>query len=714
VSTTPQTPNAPEVPATGQKSNRQIDAAFEEVARLAGSDIPPAEFYQQFLQKTVGGIEAPAGAIWLRTPQGFLQLQCQMNLDGVGLDKHKGGRQSHNELLRQAFQMSKPMLLEPYGTTGIHEGMPAGNPTELVVLLAPIQADKQGGGTETVGLLEVWQDPRWEPRAQKLCLNYLIQMAGYAANFVRNQQGRRLAGQEQLWTQLETFAREVHASLDPTRVAYQVANEGRRLIGCDRLSVATVESKKCKIQAVSGSDVVEKRSNLIVLMRALVDAVLAWGEKLVYTGSKDESLPPDVLNALDDFLAESNSKLLVLQPLRDERQKDVPGPARSALLIECFETPEQTEPLIARLEVVSRHATTGLYNAVELHRIPLGWLWRPVAAVQSGLGGKKKAIITAIVAAVVGLGVALVAVPYPLKMDANGQMLPMDRQRIYAPHPGFVRNFLVDPNVKFGPGQGLVEMEDFQELGAKMHELKEQINSYFDLAAKYRTQESNAKDQTEMQRAQLERAKAEATQRAKATELRELIRINNADPNRPGRFWVVAPPFSSRFAVDHRPEWVVLDPDYRERFNNQYVKPSDPILRLGDVNGNFEVELKIPEKHIGQIKRAFSRDEADPKLDVDLLIMSDPTRTFRGVLYKSRMAGEATPNRDDHNESAPVVLAYVSLDDKSIPPSMRVPRELTTTGIEVHGKVRCGKHAMGYSLFYGLFEFMYEKVVFFF
>ena len=61
-----------------------------------------------------------------------------------------------------------------------------------------------------------------------------------------------------------------------------------------------------------------------------------------------------------------------------------------------------------------------------------------------------------------------------------------------------------------------------------------------------------------------------------------------------------------------------------------------------------------------------------------------------------------------------MVTAYVSLDDPSIPADLRVPPELITTGIEVHAKVRCGNHAMGYSLFYGLWEFMYEKVVFFF
>jgi hypothetical protein len=36
------------------------------------------------------------------------------------------------------------------------------------------------------------------------------------------------------------------------------------------------------------------------------------------------------------------------------------------------------------------------------------------------------------------------------------------------------------------------------------------------------------------------------------------------------------------------------------------------------------------------------------------------------------------------------------------------------TGTEVVAKVRCGNHAMGYSLFYGVWEFFYEKVVFFF
>lgn len=709
MSTTPNPAEALEQKKVGGSGSRQVDEAFEKVARLSGSDIPPADFFQDFLIAVLTGIQGPAGAIWLRTPQGFLQLQCQYNLEEVGLDRHAGGRQSHNELLRQAFQLGKPMQLGPFETTPIHEGPPAGNPTEFVNLLAPIQLEK-----EVAGLVEVWLQPssNLDARAQRMFLSYLVQMAGYASSYVRNQQGRKAAGQEQVWTQLEAFARDIHGSLDPTRVAFQIANEGRRIIGCDRLSVAVNHGKKCKIEAVSGSDVVEKRSNLVQLMRALVDSTLIWGEKLVYSGTKDDSLPPDVLTALDDYLAESNSKLLVLQPLRDERQKDLPGPARSALLMENFETPESAEPLIARLEIVGRHSTSALYNSAELKRIPLGWLWRPIVKVQDGLGGKTKAWVTIIGALLAAAILAMILVPYPLKMDANGQLLPVERQKVYASRPGYVVDFSIEPNSSFDAGTRLATMYD-NELQAKLQQLRQEVQTASKLMQNLQSRLNTAKDKTEETQLTGQISQYASQRDAKLNELLLLMQVNNSIADRPGYFEVAAPKYSANRAINHKPIWTVLDADFRERVKNQYVKPSDPILRLGDRNGPWEIELKIPQKHIGQVLRAFGPDP-NSKLDVDLLLTSAPTRTFRGVLYRNKVAGEAVPNRDDHNESAPVVIAYVTLDDPSIPEDLRVPKDLLVTGVEVHSKIRCGNHAMGYSLFYGLWEFLYEKVVFFF
>ena len=55
------------------------------------------------------------------------------------------------------------------------------------------------------------------------------------------------------------------------------------------------------------------------------------------------------------------------------------------------------------------------------------FLWMPLAYLQDGLGGKTKAITSAVLALIVVLIFALVFVPFPLKMEANGQMLPIHR-----------------------------------------------------------------------------------------------------------------------------------------------------------------------------------------------------------------------------------------------------------------------------------------------
>src|SRR2546421_11108865 len=185
----------------------------------------------------------------------------------------------------------------------------------------------------------------------------MMNMAELATRFSRNNMPRQMVGQQQLWVQLEAFARQTHSSLNPIEAGYLVANEGRRLIECDRVSIGVRYGRKVKVEAISGADVVEKRSNLVQLMRALFDKVIAWGEKLVYSGTKDDTLPPDVLKALDAYLAESNSKLLVVLPLKDERDEKegetTKKPARAALMMESFEPSEAPEQLFARLEVIA-------------------------------------------------------------------------------------------------------------------------------------------------------------------------------------------------------------------------------------------------------------------------------------------------------------------------------------------------------------------------
>jgi hypothetical protein len=698
--------NGPNNPQTSQveEARRQINKLADEIAQLSELELSPAEYYVEFLQRLLLALQAPAGAVWTRTPQGNLVLQCQSNMREVGLDRTPQDRAMHDELLRQAAMQGKGGIIPPQSSRASGDGseQSAGNPTPYVILLAPVVHDK-----DVVGLVEVWQDPTRPAQAMSGYLNFILRMTGHASGYTRNHRLRQMSGQQQLWVQLEAFSRQIHGSLNPTEVAYWVANEGRRLVEADRISVGIRTAKTVAVQAISGADVVEKRSNLVQRMRKLFEEVIEWGEKLVYTGTKDDALPPGVLAALDNYLAESNSQVLVVAPLRDERDKDTAKKARTALLMESFEPKVAPEQLLARLDVVGKHAGPALYNAVQYRSIPMRFVWMPLAYLQEGLGGKAKAITTLVIAGVTALILAMIFVPYPLKMEANGQALPKQRAWIYAPWPGTVREIKqsLAANSPTFRDQELIVMHD-RELARMISEL-----SLDALAAevKMKAPVNKGPDGTEDKNAAIERRIAEQTYGVKTEELDKLVRLYNASKTNPGEF-TVRSPMTGR----------VLNADFRENLLGRKVQPHEPLIRVGAVDlkkpklSEWEIELKIPQKHVGQVLAAFDRSEPGAELDVDLLLISQPTAVYKGKLRRDKVASQANPHKDANDEPEPVVLAWVRIAGDDIPKDSRVPPELLLTGVEVHSRIRCGNHAMGYSLFYGVWEFLFEKVVFFF
>jgi hypothetical protein len=682
-------------------ARKQIGQIEAEIANISEMELAPPEYYAKFLELVLQALQAPAGAVWIRTPQGNLVLQCQASIREVGIDRTPEDRAMHDELLRQAALQAKPAIVGP-ATSKVLDGTGsvAGNPTSYMVLLAPVLYEK-----EVFGLIEIWQHPHYPADAQRGYLNFLLKMAGFASAFTRNHRLRQMTGQQQLWVQLEAFARQVHTSLNPTEVAYWVANEGRRLVDADRVSVGVRTGRKVKVLAVSGADVVEKRSNLVQRMRNLMQSVVEWGEKLVYTGTKDDSLPPPVLDALDHYLAESNSQVLVVLPLRDERDKDTKRKSRTAILMESFEPKVGPQLLVERLEVVSKHAGPALYNAVEHRRIPMRFLWMPLAYLQDGMGGKAQAITGLVIACVFALVLSLIFIPYPLKMSANGELVPVDKRWVFAPWPGEVK--VVKQTLNSGTpvvkGEELMVVED-TKLAEMIRNLEVEIQS---ADATTRRSTKNP-DGSEDKKSSDDKAKAEIVKRARAQELQKLREMYNADVLRPGIFSIRAPITG-----------VILNTDFRENLVGRKVQPHEQLIRIGATNlkkpklAEWEVELKIPQKHVGQVLEALGRKGPQGELDVDILLTIKPTDVFKGKLRRDKMSWTANPNKDAHDEPEPVVKAWVRISGNDIDEADRVPTDLLLTGTEVHSRIRCGNYAMGYSVFYGVWEFTFEKVLFY-
>ena len=210
-----------------------------------------------------------------------------------------------------------------------------------------------------------------------------MQMCELAGDFLKSHQLRHFSDRQTLWTQLEDFTRAVHASLDPRETAYTIANEGRRLIECDRVSVAIRKGKKCTIEAISGQDLFDKRSNTVRLLGKLATAVVASGDAVWYTGDTRD-LPPQVEDAVQEYVDEAHSKTVAVLPLRrpappeedDPNKRVEPEAPIGALIVEQIEDSRVSGSLVQRADVVCRHSSTALANALEHQNLFLMPVWR--------------------------------------------------------------------------------------------------------------------------------------------------------------------------------------------------------------------------------------------------------------------------------------------------------------------------------------------------
>ena len=299
----------------------------------------------------------------------------------------------------------------------------------------------------------------------------------------------------------------------------------------------------------------------------------------------------------------------------------------------------------------------------------------------------------------------MIFVPYPLKMAASGQLYPKERFYTFSPVPGQIVEFpsFLGHASPVRKDQPIIKLYD-SELAKKINELNKEIQiqqAQIDAGA---GRQANDQDNRDLA---FRVAEAQIVKNYKSLERQALVERTGAEPDNPGYFWVKSPISG-----------IILSTTFRETLERKVVRPNEPLLRIGNANpknpklAEWEIELKIPQKHIGQVLKAFV--PRDKELDVDLLLASEPTSKYKGKLRRDRVAFQAETDRDAHDEPEPIVKAWVRISGDDIPDDYRIPLQSLVSGTEVRTRIRCGNRAMGYSLFYGVWEFLYEKVVFFF
>lgn len=654
-------------PETIEKTKQQIRGLVGEIAQLCKSDLGPEEFYAGFLQRVVQALAAVGGAVWVLGEGGKPQLSYQINISEKLLDPASEEAAKHFRLLDYIIASKVGQLIPPLSGAG-DERM-GGNPTRQLLVVHPL-----GHDNEVEGLLEIFQRADAQPAAQRGYLQFVKQMCELAAEWFKNRKLRDLGDRHSLWAQADQFARQVHESLDIRETCYTIVNEGRRLLGCDRVTVTILRNGTCQVEAISGQDTIDSRSNVVTALSRLATRVVRSGEPLWYGGST-EDLPPQIEEAVQDYVDQSYTKSLAVIPLRQPQPAPTTGPATAgedtahsgpilgALVIEQIESEIPRDVLTPRLDLVYEHSSRALANALEHHSLFLMPLWRALGKSRVVVQARTLPKTLTIAGIVLGLLVAGIVVPGNFDMKAKGTLQPVQKQDVFAPLTGEILEVLHDTGDHVEEGEPLVVLRN-PELEIRRREIEGRYRAAQEsLFAVVQQMISPTGTLTPQERVRLEAEQAKL--RPEVESLAKQLELQNKLIEK----LTVRSPIRGRIIT-----W-----DVKRQLQNRPVEMGQVLLTVAAEDTEYEVELYMPERRIGHLHKARDALKAqDPSADLDVhfVSMTDP-----GVSHRGRIV-HINPTAETHEEHGNTVRIRVRPDQPLVQPR---------PGATVTAKVHCGR-----------------------
>jgi multidrug efflux pump subunit AcrA (membrane-fusion protein) len=669
-------------PELVEQTKQQIRELVNEIADLAQQDIPEKEFYSGFLDRIVTALAANGGVVW-DVSSGRIEVAAEVGLRESGLLVSENAQQAHGRLLRHVLVGGDAMIVDPHAATSDDEE-DGSNPTDHLLVLGLLRADQ-----EVQSIVEIFQRAGTPDTTQQGYLRFVIQMCDLAGDYLKTRSLRRYGARQSLANQVEQFTRMVHRSLDPRVSAYALANEGRRLIDCDRVTVAVMRGNNCKIEAVSGQDTFDKRSNTIVLLQELTNAVARQGEPIWYTGDTSD-MPPQVEDAIQAYVDESHSKTVAILPLRREKvvdeTKDRDNDVEEivgALVVEQIEDTKLREGFVQRVEMVARHGASGLANAVEHHNLFLMPLWRAIGKTKVLVQARTLPKTVTITAAILAVILALCIVPMDYNLEGDATLQPAVRRDVFATVPGNVVKIRVKADDHVKAGDVLVELENVQ-LRLELNEVEAKYNETIESIDGLERRRSQAPISD---RAQIDGQIATAQESLIGLKSQmELLKRRKEDE------FVRAP-------IDG----IVTTWDVQQKLFGRPVEVGEVLMEIAQTDGDWQLEVKMPEHRIGDVSEAKAAFDAEGKsMDVKYVLASNPKLDYEDELSSISLTA------DGEGEQGSFVKIRVPISDAS----RKALGNQLRPGTSAKAKAHCGRRAVGYVLFRDLVNFVHQRVLF--
>lgn len=674
---------------------QELEEVFSELGQLARSPIAPHEFYRSLIEDCLRVLSAAGGVAWLRAGHSFdpVAMRGEMGADDL---RTESARRAHESMLREAMAAGGVLNIGPHTRNDEHSA--AANPTDHVLLLGPVHlpaleesADAALSPRETnhgpaVAVIALWLPAGASPATVRGREDFLAAVCELASDFHAFHELRRLRHIEQDRGALVEFSRQSHARLDLPSTGYTVANEGRRVMTCDRLSVLVMRGKRCELLAASGVSQVERRSSAARRLSEVGTLICRTDEPATYVDGECDALPP-VAEAIARHVEESHARCVAAIPLRvpvatthaddsalqRQRTRSDHSRPRFVLIAEQFNL-SSGELDRERLVEVAQVSASALYHALEYDRLPFGWMLRPLGRLKDRIAAHttRAAVIAIALAALVAL---LVLVPAEFTVEAPGTLQPTVERHAFAPRSAIVEEVLVAHGTEVKAGQPLLRLRDSTlelELKRVDGEL-ETAQRQLDAVRATRTNRG-VRDADPVDSYRLSAEERELEQRA--TNLRREHDLLERERNQ----LTVVSPIAGR----------VMTWDIGREMQARPVERGDVLATVADLSSPWQVELAVPGDRIGYVLAAQHALHTD--LSVTLQLSSEERTQHTGrIVEVSRMTDVPRDRSSAHPR--PTIPATVALDSPDF--ATHVGHDFRP-GTSVRAQIACGRRSLGY------------------
>ncbi len=525
-------------------------------------------------------------------------------------------------------------------------------------------------------------------------------VAAVAAIVVEFHRGRQLARLFSLSAERDRVAalcQNLHSSLDRSRIALELANDGAAALRSDRVSVLLPYAGEFRLEAVTAVNELNHRANASRAIEQLVHELRSLGQSLSWTSAFGSPSEDAATQAGWSYLQESGASRVRVEPLtcsrtRESSDRSLTSSDRSlttsatngrssvwigaygAAVFESF-GPEPPNPDFDGVAELCRHAAVALQNGAAFESQGLrGHVrqWRDLVASH-----RMQTIIGVVIAVVI----LLTFIPTDFELEARGQVQPAQRRHLYAPADGLITEVAVSNAKQVEANDVLIVMRN-PDLDLEEQRIRGEIATTNSRLASVRAARTDP-----------DRRGPAATSSGQLTAEEEELKQSIASLNRQLEI------INRRIAdltLRSPMAGQVVRWDLIRSLEARPVRQGQLLMQVVDTHGPWQIELRIPDRFVRHVLAAQA--QAKDGLNVRFLFRMAPNTTYSAKLTTLSMATDL----DQDGELS--TLAIVPLHQSDIP-DLR-------PGSSVIARIHCGRRSIGYVWLREFIEFMQTRVLF--